>query len=136
MSQRHLKTQGVPQTILIIIPRLAAFHKELFLRKYLNVTMHYLLTSIRSREKDRNMAFTTLGLLAAAIEGEIKTYIPKILDVIKQALPVRDSQSKKRLIIDPSIFACITLLSSAVQELVINDIKELLDAMFATGLSA
>ncbi|XP_041981966.1 serine/threonine-protein kinase mTOR [Aricia agestis] len=135
MSQRMFKAQGVSQIILIIIPRLAAFHKELFLKKYLNSTMHYLLTSIRSREKDRNMAFTTLGLMAAAIEGDIRNYIPRIMDVIKQALPVRDAQVKRRIWIDPSIFACITLLSSAVKELVISDIKELLDAMFATGLS-
>ncbi|XP_026495613.1 serine/threonine-protein kinase mTOR [Vanessa tameamea] len=136
MSQRLLKTQGVPQILLIIIPRLAAFNKELFLKKYLNSTMHYLITSIKSREKDRNMAFTTLGLMAAAIEGDIKTFIPRIMDVIKQALPnTRDTQSKKRMWIDPSIFACITLLSSAVKDLVISDIKELLDAMFATGLS-
>lgn len=97
--------------------------------------MHYLLTCIRSREKDRNMAFITLGLMAAAIENDIKTYIPRTMDVIKQALPVRDSQSKKRMWVDPSIFACITSLSSAVKDLVTTDIRELLDAMFATGLS-
>ncbi|KPJ18652.1 Serine/threonine-protein kinase mTOR [Papilio machaon] len=135
MNQRLFKTQGVPQILLIIIPRLAAFNKELFLKKYLNSTMHYLLTSLRSREKDKNMAFTTLGLMAAAIEGDIKNYIRTIMDFIKQALPVRDSQTKKRMWIDPSIFACITLLGSAVKDLVISDIKELLDAMFATGLS-
>lgn len=138
MAQRMLKTQGVPQILLIIIPRLAAFNKELFLKKYLSATMQYLISSLinsRSREKDRNMAFTTLGLMAAAIENDIKHYIPRIMDVIKQALPVRDSQSKKRMWIDPSIFACITLLGSAVKDLVVSDIKELLDAMFATGLS-
>lgn len=135
MAQRHLKTQGVPQVLLINIPRLAAFDKELFLKKYVSGTMSYLLSSIRSREKDRNMAFITLGLLAAAIENDIKIYIPRTMDVIKQALPVRDSQSKKRMWVDPSIFACITLLSSAVKDLVIADIRELLDAMFATGLS-
>ncbi|CAH2984222.1 unnamed protein product [Chilo suppressalis] len=135
MAQRHLKIQGVPQILLIIIPRLAAFNKEYFCRKYLNSTMHYLLGSLRSREKDKNMAFTTLGLMAAAIENDIENYIPRIMDVIKQALPVRDTQTKRRIWIDPSIFACITLLGSAVKDLVMNDIKELLEAMFATGLS-
>lgn len=135
MSQRPLKTQGVPQALLIIIPRLAAFNKEFFLKKYLSSTMHYLLTSLRSRERDRNMAFITIGLMAAAIENDIKNYIPRIMDVIKQTLPVRDSQTKKRVWIDPSIFACITLLASAVKDLVMNDIKEILDAMFATGHS-
>lgn len=135
LGQKLLKTQGVPQIVLIIIPRLAAFDKDFFLKRYLNGTMLYLLMCVRSREKDRNMAFITLGLMAAAIENDIKTYIPRIMEVIKQALPVRDSQSKKRMWVDPSIFACITLLSSAVKDLVTADIKELLDAMFATGLS-
>lgn len=81
------------------------------------------------------MAFTTLGLMAAAIESDIKVYIPRIMDVLRQTLPVRDSQAKKRVLIDPSIFACITLLSSAVKDLVVSDIKDLLDALFATGLS-
>lgn len=121
--------------MLILIPRLAAFNKELFLKKYLSSTMHYLLSALRSREKDKNMAFTTLGLMAAAIEHDIKAYIPRIMDVIKQTLPVRDTQTKKRMWIDPSIFACITLLGSAVKDLVVADIRELLDAMFATGLS-
>ncbi|CAG9788845.1 unnamed protein product [Diatraea saccharalis] len=135
MAQRHLKNQGVPQILLIIIPRLAAFCKEYFCKKYLNSTMHYLLVSLRSREKDKNMAFTTLGLMAAAIENDIHNYIPKIMEVIKQALPLRDTQSKRRVWIDPSIFACITLLGSAVKDLVMSDINELLEAMFATGLS-
>ncbi|CAB3230731.1 unnamed protein product [Arctia plantaginis] len=137
MSQRLLKTQGIPQVLLIIIPRLAAFNKDYFLKKYLSSTMNYLLSCVhRSRERDRNMAFITLGLMAAAIENDIKSYIPSILDAIKQALPIRDSQTKKRVGIDHSIFVCITLLASAVEHLVVNDIKEILDAMFATGLSA
>ncbi|XP_047031918.1 serine/threonine-protein kinase mTOR isoform X2 [Helicoverpa zea] len=135
MSQRILKTQGVPQILLVIIPRLAAFNKNYFLDKYLISTMNYLISCLRSREKDRNMAFTTLGLMAAALENDIKKYIPSIMEVIKQTLPIRDSQTKKRVWIDPSIFACITLLGSAVKDLVLTDIKELLDAMFATGLS-
>ncbi|XP_053611167.1 serine/threonine-protein kinase mTOR isoform X2 [Plodia interpunctella] len=135
MAQRSVKTQGVPQVLLILIPRLAAFNREFFCRKYLSSTMHYLLSSLRSREKDKNMAFTTMGLMAAAIEYDIQTYVPKIMEVVKQALPVRDTISKKRVWVDPSIFACITLLGSAVKDLVISDIKELLDAMFATGLS-
>lgn len=137
MSQRLLKTQGIPQVLLIIIPRLAAFNKDYFLKKYLSSTMNYLFSCVnRSREREKNMAFVTLGLMAAAIENDIKSYIPSIMDAIKQALPVRDSQTKKRVGIDHSIFVCITLLASAVSHLVVNDIKEILDAMFATGLSA
>ncbi|CAG9112211.1 unnamed protein product [Plutella xylostella] len=135
MAQQVAKTQGVPQVLLIILPRLAAFNKPLFVKRYLGITMRHLFSSIRSREKDKNMAFTTLGLMAAALEMDIKNYIPKIMDGIKYALPVRDTQTKKRVWVDPSIFACITLLGSAVKDLVVNDIRDLLEPMFATGLS-
>ncbi|GBP30110.1 hypothetical protein EVAR_94953_1 [Eumeta japonica] len=135
MGLRSLKTQGVPQTWLIIIPRLAAFNKEVFVRKYLNTTIYHLLSILRSKERDRNMAFTTLGLIAAAVDKDIKDYIPRIVDVIKFALPVKDASSKRKTWVDPSVFRCITILGSAVKDLVVGDIKELLEAMFATGLS-
>lgn len=135
MAQRGLKTQGVPQILLIIIPRLAAFNKELFVQKHLSSVMQYLLSLLRGREKDRNMAFTTLGLIAAAIEDDIKNYIPRIMDVVKLALPTRDTPSRRRVWVEPSVFACITLLGSAVKDLVVNDLRDLLEAMFATGLS-
>lgn len=135
MNQRSLKSQGVPQILLIIIPRLAAFNREVFVKKYLNTTINHLLSILRGREKDRNMAFTTLGLIAAAIEDDIRVYIPRIMDVIKNALPGRDTPSKKRVWVDPSVFVCITLLGSAVKDLVVDDIRELLEAMFMTGLN-
>lgn len=135
MGQRMLRAQGVSHILLVIIPRLAAFNTEIYVRKFLKVTMHHLLTSVRSRDKDRTMAFVTIGLLAAAIEDNIRDYLPRIMEQIKYALPVRDSQSKKKVYVDPSIFACVTLLGNAVKDLVVNDIKELLDPMFSTGLS-
>lgn len=134
MAARHLKTQGVPQILLILLPRLAAFNKTVFIRKYLNSTMNFLLHSLRTN-KERNMAFTTMGLMAAAIKYDIKSYMPTIMALVKQMLPIKDSQIKKKIFIDPSIFACITLLSGAVTNLVVDDIKEILDCMFATGLS-
>lgn len=99
------------------------------------MTMHHLLTSVRGREKDKNMAFTTLGLMAVAIEQDLNNYIPRIVEVIKSALPIRDTQIKKRVWVDPSIFAAISLLGSAFKDKIAHDIRELLEAMFATGLS-
>lgn len=135
MASRQLKTQGVPKILLTIIPRLAAFNKAVFIKKHLSSTMGFLLQLLRTRDKERNRAFKTLGYMAAAIENDIRAYIPTIMNVVKQTLPIRDSQAKKRSFVDPSIFACITILSSSVTNLVVADIKDILDAMFATGLS-
>jgi FKBP12-rapamycin complex-associated protein len=51
--------------------------------------MQYLLSSLRGREKDRSTAFTTIGLIAIAVEDDIKPYLPRIMEVIRLSLPAK-----------------------------------------------
>jgi len=51
--------------------------------------MQHLLICLRSRDKDHALAFTTIGLIAVAVETEINPYLPKIMEVIKLALPAK-----------------------------------------------
>jgi len=51
--------------------------------------MQYLLSSLRGREKDRSTAFTTIGLIAVAVEDDIKPYLPRIIEVIRVSLPAK-----------------------------------------------
>jgi hypothetical protein len=51
--------------------------------------MQYLLLSLRGREKDRSTAFTTIGLIAVAVEDDIKPYLPRIMEVIRVSLPAK-----------------------------------------------
>lgn len=51
--------------------------------------MVYLLTTLRGRERDRATAFTAIGLIAVAVENNIKPYIPKIMEIIRASLPTR-----------------------------------------------
>jgi len=57
--------------------------------RHLNISMQYLLLSLRGREKDRSTAFTTIGLIAVAVEDDIKTYLPRIMEVIRVSLPAK-----------------------------------------------
>jgi len=58
------------------------------------------------------------------------------MSTIRQTLPAKDHQTtKKRPQPDPAVFTCLALLSQAAGDLIRHDIKELLDSMFATGLS-
>lgn len=120
---------------MIIIPRLAAFNREEFIKNHLTTTLRHLLATLRGREKDRNMAFTTIGLIAIAIEKEITPWVMYIMEIIKMALPSNDTPSKKRIGMDPAIFVCISLLANAVNEDISSDVKTMLDQMMATGLS-
>lgn len=134
MAQQISRSQHVHQMLLIMIPRLAAFNRELFTKKHLKSTINHLITYIR-REKDKTLAFTTLGLISVAVESDINQYLNRIIDIIKLTIPTRDTLSRKRNITDPALFICVTLLASAVKEDVATEIQELLDPMCAMGLS-
>lgn len=49
--------------------------------------MVYLLATLRGRDRDRATAFTTIGLIAVAVEQHIKPYLSKIMEIIKASLP-------------------------------------------------
>jgi serine/threonine-protein kinase mTOR len=51
--------------------------------------MQHLLVCLRSRDKDRALAFTTIGLIAVAVEKKINPYLPKVSEVVKAALPAK-----------------------------------------------
>ncbi|KAG8279049.1 hypothetical protein J6590_008067 [Homalodisca vitripennis] len=136
LAQRISRSTHILQTLLAILPRLAAFNKEKFVKTHLNPTMVYLLTTLRGRDRDRATAFTTIGLIAVAVEDHIKPYLPKIMEIIRASLPTKDTPSKKRTSgIEPTVFVCITLLGHAVKTLIKSDVKDLLEPMLATGLS-
>lgn len=49
--------------------------------------MVYLLSTLRGKDRDRALAFTTIGLIAVAVEEDIKPHLPKIMEVIRASLP-------------------------------------------------
>lgn len=126
----------IHQTMLMILPRLAAFDKQNFVKLHMPITMNYLLNTLRSREKERFHAFVTTGLIAVAIEEDIRPYIPKIMDVIRATLPSRETPIKKRINIDSSICKCITFLAHALQSQIRSEMQNIVDPMLATGLTA
>lgn len=137
MEQRSVKSSHVQQSLFSILPRLVAFHRDMFVREHLANTIGYLLTTLRGKEKDRNHAFVTLGYIAVAVKEEIEPYLPNVFEIIKAALPSKDVHVKRKPSPDPSLFLCITLLGHAVKnETLITDyIKELLEPMKSTGVS-
>ncbi|XP_054720357.1 serine/threonine-protein kinase mTOR-like [Uloborus diversus] len=132
---RTSKNVHIQQILLSIIPRLAAFQTKRFVKSYLQETMAYLLVCLR-RDRERYNAFNAVGLLAVAVKMEIKNYIPKIMEVIRSSLPSKDMTIRKKVpLTEPAVFTCISMLARAVGHAIMNDIKELLEPMLATGLS-
>jgi hypothetical protein len=54
-------------------------------QSYLSQTMGYLLQSLKSKE--RSDAFITIGLISIAVDGNIKPYLPKIMEIVRASLP-------------------------------------------------
>ncbi|XP_059048718.1 serine/threonine-protein kinase mTOR-like [Achroia grisella] len=134
MIQHVSKVQNVHQMLLLIIPRLAAFNREAFAKKHLKSVVNHLITFLHGKEKEKAMAFTTLGLICVAVEADVQQYLSRIIEIIKLSLPIKDSL-KKRNGIDTPLFNCVTLLGFAMKENVASEMRELLEPMCATGLS-
>ncbi|XP_066601544.1 serine/threonine-protein kinase mTOR [Prorops nasuta] len=137
MSQRMSRNPHIQHALMMLLPRLAAFNKDKFTENYLRESMQYLFATLRGREKDRYVAFTTTGFIAVAVEDSIKPYLPKIMEAIKSLLPSKETPNKKRGVsLEPAVFICITLLGHAVKQTIASDVRGLLESMLATGLSS
>ncbi|KAJ8946331.1 hypothetical protein NQ318_004221 [Aromia moschata] len=135
LQQKFSRYSYVQQTLLTILPRLAAFDKKCFVEKHLPSAMNHLFNILRGREKERTTAFITIGLIAVAVEEDIDPYVDKIMEVIKTALPRGEATGKKRPLIDSCVFKCITFLGLALKTHDKMDIPNILEQMLATGLT-
>lgn len=135
LEQRNSKSPYVIQSLLTILPRLAAFNRRDFVNNHLKTVVNYLILTIKSKEKERNLAFVTLGYIAVAVEKDIAPFRTRIIEVITAALPPKETPSKKKVCVDPSVFMCITLLGHALKSAITTDVKSLILPMLSTGLS-
>ncbi|XP_039949400.1 serine/threonine-protein kinase Tor [Bactrocera neohumeralis] len=135
LEQRTSKSPYVQQALLHILPRLAAFNREVFVQRYLQECVSHLLSIVPRKEKDRNIAYVTIGYIAVAVERDIDKHLRTIMCAIKIALPPKITPSKRKAAIDPAIFHCITLLAHAVKSGITEDVRNILEQMFFSGLS-
>lgn len=52
----------------------------------------------------------------------------------KNVYSLINHRKQKNMVVDPSVFTCISMLARAVGPAMIKDVRDLLDSMFATGL--
>lgn len=136
LGQRLSKVSHIQQSLLTILPRLAAFDRETFVKQHLSPVMNHIFNIIKNREKERTKAFIAIGLIAIAIETDVEPFIERIMDIIKMHLPRTDISGRKKSPIDSSIFNCITFLAHALTNHNKMDIPSLLEPMLSSGLTA
>ncbi|KAF9582493.1 phosphatidylinositol kinase- protein kinase tor1, partial [Lunasporangiospora selenospora] len=129
----------VRRTVISLIPELAAYSPDDFVKHYLPIAMGHLLGQIHSekergssKESDRANAFLAIGRLALVAKQGIEPYLDDVIHGIKECLRAK---SKNRSSLDAPIFQCIGMLANAVGLALIRYMPGLLDLIFATGLN-
>lgn len=142
MRQRLSKNSYIIHTLLILIPRMAAFKRAYFVENHLSETVDYLLNGLKS-SKDRPKFIMAIGRLASGIEDSLKPYIPKIMESIRNCLPNKDQRrgranNAQLTASESAVFECISLIAKALGSQVEPDIRSLdfIDQMTFCGLSS
>ena len=119
---RESKEIMVRNIVIQVLPDLALYDPSLFANEYLNIAMSYLLGQLK-KDKDRNVAFISVGKIAKAIGKDIGLYLEAILYIIKEAFVFKrfflfskdlfSSKNRTQGDIQP-LLQCISLLVVAV----------------------
>lgn len=141
MKQKASKNPYIINILLILIPRIAAFNSEYFVEKHLAETIDYLLNGLRPT-RDRSKFFIAIGRLASGVRENLKPYVPRIMETIRNCLPPKDQRkirgsSAHNVVAEPCVFECISLIAQALGPLIEPEIRsqDFLDQMTLSGLS-
>ncbi|GJN89148.1 hypothetical protein Rhopal_002122-T1 [Rhodotorula paludigena] len=121
----------VRRAVVELIPTLASYNHADFTTQYLHKTMVYLLGQLKNN-RDRTTSFHAIGHVAMQVKSAMAPYLDPILASIKEGLMQR---GKKGAPSEESIFQCIGMLAQSVGQALTKHMHELLDLMFAYGLS-
>ncbi|BGP55274.1 hypothetical protein JCM8202_000651 [Rhodotorula sphaerocarpa] len=121
----------VRRAVVELIPTLASYNHADFSAHYLHKTMLYLLGQLQNN-RDRTTSFNAIGEVAMQVKSAMAPYLDSILTSIKEGLMQR---GKKGAPSEESIFQCIGMLAQSVGQALTKHMHELLDLMFAYGLS-
>lgn len=135
---RTSRSQLVQQSLLSLLPRLAASNPESFSEHFLDDTMAFVLSCLK-KDRDRSSGFYAIGLLALSVRKNINEYIPKILEHVKSCLPNKDMPAKKQrnFVLEPAVFSCVSMLAEADPDSISSHIEQqLLQPMLAVGLNS
>ena len=121
----------IRNTVMQIIPDLARYDSEAFITTYFETAMQYLLGQLK-KEKERSTAFISIGKVSLAVGSAISPYLSSILTSIKENLSAKSKVNRQS---DSPAYECISMLAIAVGPTLTKYMHELLDYMFAGGLT-
>ncbi|KAM0752153.1 FAT-domain-containing protein [Meredithblackwellia eburnea MCA 4105] len=121
----------VRRAVIELMPTLASYNQNTFIEQYLHKTMLYLLGQLK-KDRDRTTSFHAIGHVAMHVKSAMAPYLDSILIAIKEGLQAR---GRKGAPSEDSIFQCVGMLAQSVGAALTKHMHEILDLMFAFGLS-
>lgn len=127
----------VKRTVTNLIPVLAAYDPPYYAQEYLGPVMTTLIDQLR-RERDRSTkeawgdTLEAIGLVSMAMGDRMQPYVDSIMQCVRESLLLR---GKKNMPPEGPVFFCLGHVALAVGTRIERDVHDMLDMMFACGLS-
>ncbi len=118
----------IKKAIISLLPVLAKFSPYEFSQSYLPTIMAQLLQALR-RDNERPHAFIAIGKIALSVRENITDYLEPILAVVRATMTTKGRAFSNEALI------CVSMLAKAVGSTLQPYSKELLQHMFAGGLT-
>ncbi|KAI7861526.1 armadillo-type protein [Spinellus fusiger] len=128
---KDLSNTLIRKTVVAIIPTLASYDPSTFAELYLDKSMRHLLNHLR-KDRDKRDAFITIGQVALQVKSNMGPYLDATLICVKETLSVKGRQRKE---VETATFTCISMLATAVGQVLTKYVYDMLDLMFNCGLS-
>ena len=133
MRHREDKDKFIRETVIALLPLLAAYSPPAFQQLYFRDAMNYLLTSLRLSTSSREVLFIALGQLCLCMQQAVLPDLELILSLCKEGLTAR---TKKAFCSEA--LTCVGMVCEAVgrHPRLLQQMNEVIEQMFSAGLSA
>ncbi|RPB03684.1 FAT-domain-containing protein [Choiromyces venosus 120613-1] len=130
------RDHGIRKLTVKMIPCLAKYNPVEFVNSYLHKFMMHLQAQLKKKDpEDRGAAYKAIGDVALAVGSSMGPYLDHILTSIKDGLTLKGRNRAQRAEQEAPIFECISMLATAVGQALTKYMHDLLDLIFACGLS-
>ena len=123
LKYKEHRERLVRQTVIQLLPRLAAFCPDAFVRSYLDTCIDYLIKSVTH---DKGVSYLAIGNLSLAVGRHIIPQLDTIVRLAKDGMMLKRKSSK---LTNEEPLRCVALLSQAVGDALIPYMDDLLDQM-------
>ncbi|KAJ3373228.1 phosphatidylinositol kinase- protein kinase tor1 [Kappamyces sp. JEL0680] len=131
LRYKEHKDALIRKTVMVMIPDLANLDVQEFVAQFFPLCISYLLSQLK-KEKERQFAFHAIGKISLVVGAAISPYLDSIVLSVKESLIAK---GKNRLHNEIPAYQCISMLAVAVGPALTKYMHELLDYMFAVGLT-